>query len=206
MLDSPQRRRRRPTRMGADRWSVLRAIILGILPGTDGDIKMSKSLKNHIPLLSTPEDMYGKIMSVPDKAMGQFMRLVTRWTPDRIAQVESDLASGTMHPRDVKMSIAREIVSIYHDENSAGKAEETFKKVFQQKEIPDEMMDYQSQPGQTLLDVLTHSGLVTSKTQGRRLVSQGGVRLDGVTLNEPETPFPHPGVLQVGKRHFIRVK
>jgi len=182
------------------------AIILGILPGTDGDIKMSKSLKNHIPLLSTPEDMYGKIMSVPDKAMGQFMRLVTRWTPDRITQVESDLASGTMHPRDVKMSIAREIVSIYHDENSAGKAEETFKKVFQQKEIPDEMMDYQTQPGQTLLDVLTHSGLVISKTQGRRLVSQGGVRLDGVTLNEAETPFPHPGVLQVGKRHFIRVK
>jgi tyrosyl-tRNA synthetase len=182
------------------------AIILGILPGTDGDVKMSKSLKNHIPLLSTPEDMYGKLMSVPDKAMGQFMRLVTSWTPDRIAQVESGLVSGSLHPRDAKMSIAHEIVSIYHDEATAGKAEEAFKKVFQQKELPDEIPDYQLQPGQTLLDVLTASGLVTTKSEGRRMVSQGGVRLDGVTLQESETPFPHPGVLQVGKRRFIRVK
>ena len=182
------------------------AIILGILPGTDGEIKMSKSLGNHIPLLSTPEDMYGKVMSVPDKAMGSFMRLVTRWTPDRIARIEADLHSGALHPRDAKMSIAREIVSIYHDEPSAEKAEEAFKKVFQQKDVPDDMPEYSLIMGQSVLEVLTAAGLVTSKSEGRRLVSQGGVRLDGVTLKEADAPFPHPGVLQVGKRRFIKVK
>ena len=90
-------------------------IILGILPGTDGEIKMSKSLGNHIPLLSTPEDMYGKVMSMPDKAMGQFFRLVTRWTPAEIDRAgERVWRQGSLHPRDAKMKLAREIVAIYH--------------------------------------------------------------------------------------------
>ncbi len=182
------------------------AIILGILPGTDGEVKMSKSLGNHIPLLATPEDMYGKVMSVPDKAMGQYMRLVTRWTPDRIAEVEAGLRSGALHPRDVKMAIAREIVSIFHNEAAALMAEENFKRVFQQKDVPDEMPEYALQPGQTVLDVLIATGLVASKSEGRRLIDQNGVRLDGEVLKQFDAPFPRPGVLQVGKRRFVRVK
>ena len=182
------------------------AIILGILPGTDGEVKMSKSLGNHIPLLSTPEDMYGKIMSVPDKAMGSFMRLVTRWTPDRIAGIEAGLKSGALHPRDAKMSLAREIVSIYHCDQGAAQAEDAFKKVFQQKDIPDDMPDFSLQPGQTVLDVLAAAGLVASKSDGRRMIEQNGVKLDGEILEKFDAPFPHPGVLQVGKRRFVRVK
>jgi tyrosyl-tRNA synthetase len=182
------------------------AIILGILPGTDGEIKMSKSLGNHIPLLSTPEDMYGKIMSVPDKAMGQFMRLVTRWTPDRIMEIESTLNTGTLHPRDAKMMIAREIVSIFHSEENASRGEEAFKKVFQQKDIPDEMPEYDLQAGQTVLDVLVSAQLVSSKSDGRRMIEQKGVKLDGDLIDQFDLPFPHPGVLQVGKRKFVRVK
>jgi len=182
------------------------AIILGILPGTDGEVKMSKSLGNHIPLLSTPGDMYGKVMSVPDKAMGSFMRLVTRWTPDQIAKIESGLKSGTLHPRDAKMSLAREIVSIFHDDTVALAAEEAFKTVFQQKDMPDEMPEFALQPGQTVLDVLAASGLVASKSNGRRMIEQKGVKLDGEILEKIDAPFPHPGVLQVGKRRFVRVK
>jgi tyrosyl-tRNA synthetase len=182
------------------------AIILGILPGTDGEVKMSKSLGNHISLLSTPGDMYGKVMSVPDKAMGSFMRLVTRWTPDRIAEIESGLKAGTLHPRDAKMSLAREIVTIFHDDAIALAAEEAFKKVFQHKDIPDEMPEFALQPGQTVLDVLAAAGLVASKSDGRRMIEQKGVKLDGETLEKFDAPFPHPGVLQVGKRRFIRVK
>ncbi len=182
------------------------AIILGILPGTDGEVKMSKSLGNHIPILSTPEDMYGKIMSVPDKAMGQFMRLVTRWTPDRIAEIEAALKSGTLHPRDAKMAIAREIVSIFHNDEAASRAEEAFKKVFQQKDVPDEMPEHALQPGQTVLDVLMAAKLVASKSDGRRMIDQKGVRLDAEVLEKFDAPFPHPGVLQVGKRRFVRVK
>ncbi|MBE3066118.1 MAG: tyrosine--tRNA ligase [Chloroflexi bacterium] len=182
------------------------AIILGILPGTDGEVKMSKSLGNHIPLLSTPEDMYGKVMSMPDKAMGSFMRLVTRWTPDRIAELEAGLNSGTLHPRDAKMSLAREIVAIFHDEAAALAAEAAFKKVFQQKDVPDKMPEFALQPGQTVLDVLAAAGLVASKSDGRRMIEQKGVKLDGEILEKFDAAFPHPGVLQVGKRRFVRVK
>ncbi len=180
-------------------------VILGILPGTDGEVKMSKSLGNHIPLLSSPEDMYGKVMSVPDKAMGQFFRLVTRWTPPEIEALEKGLAEGKLHPRNVKMKLAHEIVSIYHSEAAAAQAEENFVRVFQQGSSPDEMPDYSLQPGQTVLDVLVASQLVASKSEGRRLVAQNGVRLDGETLSDPNMAFPHPGILQAGKRRFLKV-
>jgi tyrosyl-tRNA synthetase len=182
------------------------AIILGILPGTDGEIKMSKSLGNHIPLLSTPEDMYGKVMSIPDKAMGSFMRLITRWPPKQIEEIEIGIRSGTLHPRDVKMSIAREIVGIFHNEPIALVAEESFKNVFQQKNIPESMPEYVLQSGQSVLDVLAASGLVTSKSEGRRMVEQNGVKLDGETLDKSDAPFPHVGVLQIGKRRYVRIK
>ncbi len=182
------------------------AIILGILPGTDGEVKMSKSLGNHIPLLSTPEDMYGKVMSVPDKAMGQYMRLLTRWTPAQIENLERDVARGQMHPRDLKMKIAHEIVSIYHSEEEAQRAEEAFIRVFQKGDLPAEMPVYTLKPGQSVLEVLIESGLVTSKSEGRRMLAQHGVRLNGELLSDPLQTFPHPGVLQVGKRRFVRVE
>jgi tyrosyl-tRNA synthetase len=181
------------------------AIILGILPGTDGEVKMSKSLGNHIPLLSSPEDMYGKVMSVPDKAMGTFMRLVTRWTPTRIGELEGGLQAGSLHPRDAKMLLAHEIVSIYHGDAGASQAEDAFKRVFQQKEIPGNITDFALEPGQTVLDVLVAAGLVSSNSDGRRMIAQKGVKLDGEILENFDSPFPHPGVLQVGKRRFVRV-
>jgi tyrosyl-tRNA synthetase len=180
-------------------------IILGILPGTDGEVKMSKSLGNHIPLLAPPADMYGKVMSVPDKAMGQYFRLVTRWTPPEIEALERGMVEGRLHPRDVKMKLAREIVSIYHSEAEAEEAEREFIRIFQQGDLPEAMDEYHAQPGQTLLEILTASGMVNSKSEGRRLIEQRGVRLDGQTLSDANAPFPHPGVLQVGKRKYLRV-
>jgi tyrosyl-tRNA synthetase len=181
------------------------AIILGILPGTDGEVKMSKSLGNHIPLLATPEDMYGKVMSVPDKAMGDFFRLVTRFTPDEIAAIEHGLASGALHPRDVKMKLAREIVSIYHSDKDAIEAEAAFVRVFQKGDVPEEMPVFTLSPGQSVLDVLVIGGLVNSKSEGRRLIDQKGVRLDGEVLDDPNASFPGEGVLQVGKRKYLRI-
>jgi tyrosyl-tRNA synthetase len=180
-------------------------IILGILPGTDGEVKMSKSLGNHIPLLASPADMYGKVMSVPDKAMGQYFRLLTRWTPPEIEALERGMAEGKLHPRDVKMKLAREIVSIYHSEAEAEEAESEFIRIFQQGDLPEEMEEYHAQTGQTVLEILTASGMVNSKSEGRRLIEQRGVRLDGKTLNDANALFPHSGVLQVGKRKYLRV-
>jgi tyrosyl-tRNA synthetase len=182
------------------------AVILGILPGTDGEVKMSKSLGNHIPLLSTAEDMYGKVMSVPDKAMGLYMRLLTRWLPDKIASMDLDLKSGELHPRDAKMSLAKEIVSIYHGDDLAEHAEKEFKKVFQKKQVPDDMPTYKLQAGQSVLEVLLAAKLIATKSDGRRLIDQKGVKLDGVILEKFDDPFPHRGVLQVGKRRFVRIE
>jgi len=181
------------------------AIITGILPGTDGVIRMSKSLGNHIPILAPPADMYGKVMSVPDQAMNQYAQLVTRWTLAEIAELEAGLVEGRLHPRDVKMKLAREIVAIFHSDEAALRAEEAFVRVFQQRDMPEEMPEYRLIPGQTVLEVLLAGKLVPSKGEGRRMIEQKGVRLDGETLNEANLAFPHPGVLQVGKRRFLRV-
>ena len=181
------------------------AIILDILPGTDGEVKMSKSLGNHIPLLSSPEDMYGKVMSVPDKAMDKYFRLVTSWTPAEIAEIEASLSGGALHPRDAKMRLAKEIVRIYHGEPAAQEAETHFKRVFQQGGLPDEMAEFRLEAGSTVLDVLVKGGLVASKSEGRRLIDQQGVKLDGQALQDPYAVFPGSGVLQVGKRRFLRI-
>ena len=180
-------------------------IILGILPGTDGVIRMSKSLGNHIPLNSTPDDMYGKVMSLPDIAMGDFFRLVTNRTPAEIEQIEAGLASGEKNPRDVKMALALEIVEIYWGKQAARESQDNFIKVFQEREDPEEMPEYRIQPDQSVLDVLEGAGLVSSRSDGRRLISQNGVRLDGEVLSNPNDPFPGEGVLRVGKRRYLRV-
>lgn len=181
------------------------AIILGILPGTDGVIKMSKSLGNHIPISTTPEDMFGKVMSIPDHAMPSFARLVTRWTPDQIRKFESRTAEGQLHPRDAKMQLAEEIVACYYGDEQAVRAQAAFARTFQQRGVPEIMPEYRVSAGQSILDVLMGAGLSASRSEGRRLIEQRGARLDGHVLEDPLAPFPHPGVLQVGKRHFVKV-
>ena len=181
-------------------------VICGILPGTDGLQRMSKSTGNIVPINSGAEDMYGKVMSVPDFAMGTYSRLVSRWTPSEIDAMEEAVKAGTLHPRDAKMKLAREIVSIFYSDEEALAAEEAFVRLFQQKETPDEMPEYEMSAGATVLDVLMGAGLVSSKSEARRMIDQKGVRLDGETLERGDEAFPHPGVLQVGKRRFVRVK
>lgn len=181
-------------------------IVLGILPGTDGVQRMSKSTGNIVPINTGANDMFGKLMSIPDFVMGKYMRLATRWTPHEIEALEKDLESGRLHPRDAKMKLANEIVSIFYGESEAKSAQDAFVKTFQQKEVPDEMPEYQLESGQTVLDVILAAKLAASKSEGRRLIDQKGVRLDGEVLERGDLPFPHPGVLQVGKRKFLRVK
>lgn len=182
-------------------------VIHGILPGTDGVVKMSKSLGNHIPLISSPEDMYGKVMSVPDAAMGDYFRLVTRWTPTEIEEIEAGMASGMLHPRDVKMQLAREIVEIYHGEQAGEPAEAAFRRVFQKREIPENLAEITLKPGQTLVDVMLQAEFVSSLSEARRLIKQGGVRLDGATQDDQRKvlDIPKSQVLRVGKRRFVRL-
>ena len=181
-------------------------IITGILPGTDGAQRMSKTTGNIVPINSGANDMFGKLMSVPDSAMGIYMRLVTRWSPHEIEKIEKDVTSGAFHPRDAKMKMAVEITSIFYNDVEAAAAHENFIKTFQQKEIPDEIPEFDLQPGQTVVDVILAAKLAESKSKARALIDQKGVRLDGEVLERGDAVFPHRGVLQVGKRRFLRVK
>jgi len=181
-------------------------IITGILPGTDGVQRMSKSTGNIVPINTGAEDMYGKLMSIPDAAMVKYLRLASRWTPHEIDAFEKDLASGNMHPRDAKRKMSLEITSIFYGAADAQKAQDAFIKTFQQKEVPDEIPDYELKPGQSVMDVILDAKLAASKSEARRLFDQKGVRLDGETIERGDVPFPHAGVLQVGKRKFLRVK
>jgi tyrosyl-tRNA synthetase len=181
-------------------------VIVGILPGTDGTQRMSKSIGNIVPIHTTAEDMYGKLMSVPDFAMEKYMRLVTRWSPREIDAILAKIASGEVHPRDAKMQLAREIVDIFYGAARAKSAENAFVRLFQQKESPDEMQQYVLKPGASVTEVLLETGLASSRSEAKRLIDQKGIRLDGEALERGDMPFPHPGVLQAGKRRFVRVK
>ena len=180
------------------------AICLGILPGTDGVEKMSKSMGNHIPINSSPEDMYGKIMSIPDQAMPVYSRLVTRWTPDEIAAIEAGLKDGTLHPRDAKMKLAFEITDSFYGSDGATRAEADFVNKFQKNAAPEEMGSFTFGASRKCLDVLIESGMVKSRSEGRSMISQKAVKLDGVVIPEWDSDL-QPGVLQVGKRKFIRL-
>ncbi len=182
-------------------------ILMGILPGTDGVVRMSKSLGNHIPILAEPEDMYGKVMSLPDSAMPIYYQLVTRFAPAQIAEVEKRLADGSLHPRDAKMQLAREIVSIFHDEATAARAEQHFVTVFQQRDLPPDMPEMKLAQPTSIVDLIASARLAASKSKARRLVEQGGVKLDGQTV-ESISLTVEPGkaaVLQVGKRKYLRL-
>lgn len=181
-------------------------IITGILPGTDGEQRMSKSVGNVIPINSGPDDMYGKLMSIPDFAMETYMRLVTRWMPREIDALMTTVQTGNEHPRDVKMRLAREITSIFYGESEASRSEQQFVRLFQKGDLPDTIEEQSFVPDAALVDVLVKYGLAASRGAARRLVAQRGVRLDGVTLEDPDSPIPHAGVLQAGKRRFVRLK
>lgn len=182
------------------------AIILGILPGTDGVVKMSKSLGNHIPINTDASDMYGKVMSIPDSAMGQYFRLVTRLTPPEISRIEQELNSGSMHPRDAKMLLAREIVGSFYGDEAAMSAEKVFVDTFQKGAIPEDINTYKLVNPISIIDLLITVEFAKSKSEARRLVDQKGVKFDGSVIDNPGALISQAGILQVGKRHFLKIE
>jgi tyrosyl-tRNA synthetase len=155
--------------------------------------------------MATPEEMYGKVMSIPDHAMGSYFRLITRLGPEQISEIEEAVASGALHPRDAKMRLAREIVDVFHDEKASEQAESAFVKIFQQKILPDSMPEFTLNTHRSVLDILVESGTVSSRSEGRRLIEQNAVRLDGNLVTDWNRDVADSCVLQVGKRRFLSV-
>lgn len=182
-------------------------IITGILPGTDGVLRMSKSTGNHIPVATTAEDMYGKLMSVPDAALNLYMRLVTRWSPAAVQRMEEQIASGALHPRDGKMQLAHEITEVFYGADGAAQGQAHFERVFQRRELPDDMPVLAVVAGTKLVDFVVAEGLVPTKSEARRLIKQGGIKLGGVAVADTEMllQLGEATVIQVGKRKFARL-
>ena len=181
------------------------AIILGILPGTDGVVKMSKSLGNHIPINTDASDMFGKVMSIPDSAMAIFFRLVTPMTPPQIKEIEDGVKNGSVHPRDAKMRLAFEIVAAFYGKEEAQIGQNNFVEMFQKGSLPTDIPERKINASLNLVDLLVSAELVKSKSEARRLIEQNGVKFDGNSLSDPTQVMDKEGVLQVGKRHFIKL-
>lgn len=187
------------------------AIIMGeSLPGTDGEVKMSKSMGNHIPLLAEPWDMYGKVMSIPDKALLIYHKLILGWSPSQLADLEAGLASGDLHPNHVKMALAREIVAIFHSPQAAEEAQRRWDEVFRSggSGIPEDIAEEPLMADERITDILRRLNMVASGKEAKRLMEQNGIRLNEQPVTNIQTIITLdmlPAVLQVGKRKFVRL-
>ena len=184
-------------------------LTMPILPGTDGVEKMSKSLDNYIGISEEPGQMYGKTLSIPDTLIYDYMLLATTMPASEIADVRVQFDKGTANPRDLKRRLAREIVALYHSAAAATAAEEEFDRIFIRKDMPDEIPEVRlpASAAAGILQVLTDTGMASSKGEARRLIEQGGVSVDGqrVTDQSATIDISHGVIIKVGKRKFMRV-
>ena len=182
-------------------------ITLPILVGTDGVVRMSKSTGNYVGLVDSPEDKYGKTMSIPDAAMRNWFELVTRWTPERIDDLLRAVEHGEVHPMQAKKTLAWEIVSIFDGDDAADQAAAHFERVHQQRKLPQDMPSVALAGPVNIVDIIYDAGLVRSKSEARRLVHQRAIKLDGkpIISIEMDIEVITAKVLQIGKRRFLRL-
>jgi len=187
------------------------AIIMPLLVGTDGVQKMSKSLGNYIGINEPPQEMFGKVMSISDELMWRYYELLTDLPIDEIAALRAAAESGERNPRDIKVELAKRIITDFHSKAEAASAEEEFNRIFKRKEMPEDIKTVEIKAGSLpLAHFLANSGLAASVAEARRLIEQGGVRIGGVRQTEPNilvaVKTGDDFILQVGKRRFLRVK
>ncbi len=191
------------------------AITMPILVGTDGIEKMSKSLGNYIGVDESPQEIFGKVMSIPDNIMIDYFRLVTTLNSKEIREIENNIKKKKLNPSIAKRKLAKIIVENLYTKNDALKAEENFDLIFKKKGIPDKVEQYiinlKSLKNKkiSLVQLLTDSGLVKSNSEARRLVAQGGIKINDRKINDPNLELNlndlSEKVIQRGKRHFRKI-
>ncbi|MFN2587112.1 MAG: tyrosine--tRNA ligase [Actinomycetota bacterium] len=189
------------------------ALTMPLLVGTDGVQKMSQSLGNYVGIRDEPDDMFGKLMSVPDALLPSYAALAAGWDEAGVAEVEAAIAAGGPGAGEAKRRVARAAVALYHGDGAAAAAEAAFDRVFRRHAAPEEVPEA-AIPGSAISDddvyvpaLLADLGLASSRNEGRRLVAQGGVKIDGTALASEEVPLVDlkGALLQVGKRRFVRL-
>jgi tyrosyl-tRNA synthetase len=184
------------------------AVITPLLVGTDGVQKMSKSLGNYVGVTEPPEEIYGKLMSVSDESMLDYLEILRLETPAAVKKLKQDLAAGKVHPKDVKMDMARRLVELYHDAGAARAAEEHFERVHKEKLAPEEMPTHTPSANPiALAALLVEAGLAPSKSEARRLIGQGAVAVNDERVDDPQAEVTLAGgeIIRVGKRRFARI-
>ena len=185
------------------------AMTMPLLVGTDGIEKMSQSLGNYVGITETPEEMFGKTMSIPDEAMSQWFELATDLPMEQVEAVRSGLADGSQHPGEAKRLLARSIIALYHSPEAATGAERAFDDLFRRGVVPDDVDEFAIPAGEeiSLPHLINDAGLAKSVGEARRLISQGAVKIDGEKLTDTEQARAvlAGNVLQVGKRRFVRL-
>ncbi len=179
-----------------------------LLLGTDGTRKMSKSFGNAISLQDSPEDMFAKMMSIPDALIVNYFTLLTNVSLEEIAELSKSLVREETNPRDLKARLAREIVAIFHSKDQAVVASDRFDQMCQMKEVPEDVPEVRMKDPMKITDLLVSTGLASSKSDARRLIEGGGVKVDEVVVENPEmivAPTATGSLIQKGKRHFVRV-
>jgi tyrosyl-tRNA synthetase len=190
-------------------------VIMPLLEGTDGVQKMSKSLGNYIGINESPQEMFGKTMSISDDLMWRYYELLTDLRPDEIAALRAEADAGARNPRDIKVELAKRVITDFHSASEATQAETEFNRVHRSKEAPEEIEERAIPSGNwNLLQLLVEVGLAPSKAEARRLIEQGGVYLDDerclevnhiLTLQVGKSGFEVKNI-KVGKRRFLRVR
>lgn len=183
-----------------------------LIEGIDGVVKMSKSYGNYVALEDPPQEMYGKLMSIPDHLIVKYLMLLTDFSDMEIKRWEREMQEG-LNPKTVKEILAMEIVATFYSREKAIECRDEFNRIFSQRELPKEIPEFYLDPsyfsGEILLvDILLNTGLVSSKSEARRLIRQRGVKLNGSIVEDPEVKIKlKPDmVLQVGKRKFLKLK
>ena len=179
-----------------------------LLIGLDGKKKMSQSLNNYIGITEPPREQYGKIMSIPDNLIIHYFNLCTPVSQKEIETMEKNISSGKFNPRDAKVRLAKEIVALYHGDKAAKTAEEEFNKIFREKKAPSEMPFFHaSKKSYNIVDLLNDAKLTSSKSEARRIILQGGAKIDGETEKnwKAEIEVKKGMVIQAGKRKFIKI-
>lgn len=177
-----------------------------ILVGTDGQRRMSKSSENYVGLAEPPSEQYGKTMSISDETMLEWLKYVTRWTVPEIEERIRKFKSGEVHPMELKKSLAFEVVSMYHGEEAAQQAQKHFETVHQERLDPEAAPLLKIDHATGIVDVLMRVEGVSSKSEARRLLADGGVKIDKQVVKEHTFMVTSSCLLQVGKRRFVRIE
>lgn len=183
------------------------ALMMPILEGTDGVQKMSKSLGNYIGVNDEAYEMFGKTMSIPDTLIIRYFELLTRVSLQELQELDKAMKSGELNPRDAKMRLAREIISMYHSADEARQAQEKFELVFSRRDIPDDIPEIIVEAGEVWLPkFMSDHKLLKSTSEGKRMLEQGAIKVNGEKFVNENLLLEDGMVIQVGKRVFTKIR